>query len=179
MTEEKKVHVHGTASNLPGSPHKQRRYSEAITNAPPTRNVSELKSCLGMINYYKKFLPNLSSVLALLHRLLNSKTHWHWGKDQQQAFEQSKSFLKSSRLVVHYHDKKELILACDASQNGLGCGPLTQDGGWFRTSYLLCIPNLDKGKEELFKFTARSASSYIWREEIPSISVWPTVHPRD
>ena len=67
---------------------------EAITNAPPPRNVLELKSYLGMIlNYYQKFLPNLSSVLAPLHRLLNSKTHWHWGKDQQQAFEQSKSFL--------------------------------------------------------------------------------------
>ena len=39
MTEEKKVRVHGTASKLPGSPHKQRRYSEAITNAPPPRNV--------------------------------------------------------------------------------------------------------------------------------------------
>ena len=93
---------------------------EAITNAPPPWNVSELKSYLGMINYYQKFLPNLSSVLALLHRLLNSKTHWHWGKDQQQAFAQSKSFPKSSRLLVHYDDKKELILACDASQNGLG-----------------------------------------------------------
>ena len=95
MTEERKVRVHGTASNLPGLPHKQRRYSEAITNAPPPRNVSELKSCPGMINYYQIFLPNLSSVLALLHRLLNSKTHWHWGKDHHQAFEQSKSFLKS------------------------------------------------------------------------------------
>ena len=91
---------------------------EAITNAPPPRNVSELKSYLGMINYYQKFLPNLSSVLAPLHRLLYSKTHWHWGKYQQQAFEQSKSFLKSSRLLVHYEDKKELILACDVSQNG-------------------------------------------------------------
>ena len=93
---------------------------EAITNAPPPRNVSELKSYLGMINYYQKFLPNLSSVLALLHRLLNSKTHWHWGKDQQQVFEQSKSFHKSSRLLVHYDNKTELILECDASQNGLG-----------------------------------------------------------
>ena len=54
---------------------------EAITNAPPPRNVLELKSYLGMINFYQKFLPNFPSVLAPLHRLLNSKTHWHWGKD--------------------------------------------------------------------------------------------------
>ena len=73
-----------------------------------------------MLNYYQKFLPNLSSVLAPLHRLLNSRTHWHWGKDQQQAFEQSKTFLKSLRPLVHYDNKKELILACDASRNGLG-----------------------------------------------------------
>ena len=93
---------------------------EAITSSPPPRNISELKSYLGMINYNQKFLSNLSTVLAPLHRLLNSKTHWHWGKDHQQAFEQSKSFLKSSRLLFHYDDKKELILACNVSQNGLG-----------------------------------------------------------
>ena len=147
---------------------------EAITNAPPPRNVSELKSYLGMINYYQKFLPNLSSVLAPLHRLLKSKTHWHWGKDQQQ----SKSFLKFSRLLVHYDDKKELILACDASQNGLGAvlSHKMEDGSEHPISFV--SRTLTKA-EELFKFTARSASSYIWLEEILSISVWPTVHPRD
>ena len=93
---------------------------DAISNAPPPKNVSELKSYLGMINYYQKFLPNLSSVLAPLHKLLNSQSSWHWGKEQQKAFEQSKSFLKSSKLLVHYDDKKELTLACDASQYGLG-----------------------------------------------------------
>ena len=39
---------------------------EAITNAPVPKNVSELKSHLGMINHYQKFLPNLSSMLAPL-----------------------------------------------------------------------------------------------------------------
>ena len=89
---------------------------DAIANAPSPKNVSELKSYLGMINYYQKFLPNLSSVLAPLHKLLNGKCSWHWGKEQQLAFDQSKSFLKSSKLLVHYDDKKELTLACDGSQ---------------------------------------------------------------
>ena len=92
---------------------------DAIANAPSTKNVSELKSYLGTINYYQKFLPNLSSVLALLHKLLNCKSSWHWAKEQKLAFEQSKSFLKSSKLLVQYDDKKELTLACDASQYGL------------------------------------------------------------
>ena len=99
---------------------------EAITNAPPPRNVSELKSYLGMINYYQKFLPNLSSVLAPLHRLLYSKIHWHLGKYQQQAFEQSKSFLKSSRLLVHYEDKKGTDPGMRCISKWLRCGPLTR-----------------------------------------------------
>ena len=53
----------------------------AITNAPAPTNVSELRSYLGMINYYQKFLPNFSSVLAPLHGLLRNETCWHWGKD--------------------------------------------------------------------------------------------------
>ena len=49
----------------------------AITNAPAPTNVSELKSYLGMIIYYKKFLPNLSRVLASLYAFLRSETRWH------------------------------------------------------------------------------------------------------
>jgi len=37
---------------------------KAIQDAPAPRNVSQLKSFLGSLNYYSKFLPNLSSTLA-------------------------------------------------------------------------------------------------------------------
>ena len=93
---------------------------EAITNAPAAKSVSELKSYLDMINYYQKFLPNLSSVLAPLHELLCKENRWHWGKKQMQAFQKCKDFLKSTRLLVHYDSQKKLTLACDASQYGLG-----------------------------------------------------------
>ena len=93
---------------------------DAITNAPAPTNASELRSYLGMINYYQKFLPNLSSVLAPLHALLPNEACWHWGKEQMHAFQKSKEFLKSSRLLVHYDSQKKLTLACDASQYGLG-----------------------------------------------------------
>ena len=88
---------------------------DAITNAPAPKNVSELKSYLGIINYYQKFLPNLLSILAPLNELLRKETRWHWGQEQMQAYQKSKEFLKSSRLLVHFDSQKELTLACDAN----------------------------------------------------------------
>ena len=45
----------------------------AINNAPVPNNISQLKSFLGLINYYCKFLPNLSNTMAPLYRLLQKK----------------------------------------------------------------------------------------------------------
>ena len=44
--------------------------TEAIRNAPIPTSVTELKSFLGLLNYYHKFLPNLSTTLAPLYQLL-------------------------------------------------------------------------------------------------------------
>ena len=42
----------------------------AIVEAPQPKNVSQLKSFFGMLNYYEKFLPNLSTHLASLYTAL-------------------------------------------------------------------------------------------------------------
>ena len=44
---------------------------KALKQAPVPANVSQLKSFLGLLNYYGKFVPNLSTVLAPLHSLLH------------------------------------------------------------------------------------------------------------
>ncbi|KAL6480987.1 hypothetical protein MHYP_G00090670 [Metynnis hypsauchen] len=49
---------------------------EAIAEAPAPQNVSELKAYLGLLNYYHRFLPKLSTLLALLHTLLKKEEKW-------------------------------------------------------------------------------------------------------
>ncbi len=44
---------------------------KALKDAPVPANVSQLKSFLGLLNYYGKFVPNLSTVLAPLQRLFH------------------------------------------------------------------------------------------------------------
>ena len=92
----------------------------AIKEAPKPRNVSELRSFFGIINYYGQFLPNLSSKLAPLYKLLQKDAKWTWGRKQNEAFRAAKSALQDDSLLVHYDESKPLVLACDASQYGLG-----------------------------------------------------------
>ena len=93
---------------------------EAIKEAPRPRNVSQLKSYLGLITYYGKFLPSISHILFPLYRLLRRNTHWRWAVSEEEAFIKSKTMLLSSNLLVHFDPSLELTLACDASPYGVG-----------------------------------------------------------
>ena len=92
----------------------------AIVKAPALNNVSQLKAFLDMLNYYAKFLPNISSRLAPLYKLLQKRVPWSWRDEQQQAFQKAKETLTSADVLVHYDLNKKLILSCDASPNGVG-----------------------------------------------------------
>ena len=45
---------------------------EAIVKAPPPANVQQLRSFLGLLNYYSKFVRNLASVIHPLNQLQHS-----------------------------------------------------------------------------------------------------------
>ena len=46
---------------------------EDILNSKSLENITQLKSFLGMVNYYWRHLPNLADVLEPLHTLLRKK----------------------------------------------------------------------------------------------------------
>ena len=93
---------------------------EAVVEAPAPQNVSELRSFLGLLNYYGKFIPNLASILHPLHSLLRSGQPWNWSHCCQRAFEIAKKSLVEAPLLVHYDPDLPISLAGDASAYGVG-----------------------------------------------------------
>ena len=92
---------------------------QAIQKAPIPTNITELRAFLGLVNYYHKFLPNLST-LSPLHILLCKGTKWNWTQNQQIAFDKVKELLQSDALLVHFDSTKPLLVHADASPYGVG-----------------------------------------------------------
>ena len=93
---------------------------EAIKQAPAPTNMTELKSFLGLLNFYRKHLPSASTVLAPLYRLLKKDVTWQWNDSEEEAFNKAKELLQADSLLVHYDPDKPIIVSCDASPYGVG-----------------------------------------------------------
>ncbi|XP_041369851.1 uncharacterized protein K02A2.6-like [Gigantopelta aegis] len=93
---------------------------KAVHDAPVPTNITELKAYLGLVNYYHRYLPNLSSMLAPLYDLLKKNMVWRWSSKQQQVFDSYKRLLCSDTLLVHYDLEKKMILSCNTSPYGVG-----------------------------------------------------------
>ena len=67
--------------------HKMAAKVYAIRQAPVPANISQQRSFLGLVNYYARFLPNLSTMLHPLNALLQKGTAWRWTSACHQAFD--------------------------------------------------------------------------------------------
>ncbi|UYV71977.1 K02A2.6-like, partial [Cordylochernes scorpioides] len=93
---------------------------QAIQKAKTPTNISELRSFLGLVNFYGKFIPNLPELLKPLHELLHKKRPWVWTKECGEAIDKCKNSITSERVLVPYDTTLPLCLATDASQIGVG-----------------------------------------------------------
>ncbi|GFV93241.1 transposon Tf2-8 polyprotein [Trichonephila clavipes] len=72
------------------------------------------------INYYGKFIPSLSTRVALFNNLLQKGTKFLWTVECEKAFKALKQEIASDRILCHYDPKLPLVLQTDASPVGIG-----------------------------------------------------------
>ncbi len=102
--------------------HKATDKTAAMVNAPRAQSVAEVRSFLGLVNYYHKFPPNLATISHSLNQMLESNYHdqWNWTDQCEEAFSQVKVMIASDLVLTHYDPDLPLQLACDASPVGIG-----------------------------------------------------------
>ena len=117
---------------------------DAMRLAPRPKDVSQLRSFSGMLNYYSKFIKDFSSKLHPLYQLLSNKTEWFWTKECETAFIWAKEVFSSKQVLVHYDPLKPLILSVDASPYGIGA---------------VLSHRMEDGSEQPVEFASRTLSS--------------------
>ena len=105
---------------------------DAIRAATPPTTVKELQRWLGMVGYYRKFLPRAAVHLFHLFEALKGKPKaLEWTQECQQSFDATKEALARASMLFHPRKGAQLAVTTDASNVAVG-GVLEQRGpkGW-------------------------------------------------
>ena len=91
-------------------------------NARAPTNLHELRSFLGLANYYRRFIKDFAMIVQPMNLLLRKDTPFHWTEAQQASFELVKYHLTSPLLLYYpvFDKENPFILETDASNIGMG-----------------------------------------------------------
>ena len=57
-----------------------------VRDWPTPKNVTEVQSFVGFVNFYRRFIPESSHVASPLHRLTKKAEPWQWNEPEEAAF---------------------------------------------------------------------------------------------
>ena len=90
---------------------------EAIQKLEHPRNIKELQSFIGKINFLRRFIPNLADLLKNITNMLKKDTKIKWDSESKQSFEQVKHALTQALVLISLDLTKDFYLFSFASEH--------------------------------------------------------------
>ncbi|GFV44238.1 retrovirus-related Pol polyprotein from transposon 17.6, partial [Trichonephila clavipes] len=100
--------------------------TKAVQNFPEPKNVKQVQSFLGLSGYFRKFIQNYSIIAKPLSDLLRDNAVFHFGPEQQLAFQTLRQKLSENPVLHIFKQGAKLELHTDASKFGYGAILLQQ-----------------------------------------------------
>ena len=108
-----------------------------VRDWPTPRNVTEVQSFVGFVNFYHRFILEFSHVAGPLHCLTKAEP-WHWTETEEAAFRALKLLVMSAPVLVLPDQNACFRLETDASgyATGVILSQLCNDGKWHPVSFM-------------------------------------------
>ena len=94
-----------------------------------------------MMNFLRRFIPNMSAILRPVTELLEKDKEWTWGEPQSQALNKIKEELSTAPTLAFFDLTRKTTVSTDASSYGLG-GVLLQDHDGIQKPVAYCSRTL-------------------------------------
>jgi len=98
---------------------------KAITNFPIPRNPKNIKQFLGLVGYYRRFIPQFSKIAKPLTDLLKKDRPFKWEASHTKVFNILRESLCTEPILQYPDFTQPFVLTTDASGNAIG-GVLSQ-----------------------------------------------------
>ena len=98
---------------------------QKVFDFPRPTNRKEVQRFLGLVNYLRKFIPNLHKLTKTIQQLAHKDKKWEWTDVQESEFAAIQSAVEEANFLLHPDETKHFYILCDASIVGVG-GVLAQ-----------------------------------------------------
>ena len=94
---------------------------EAVVQRKSPKSATEIRSFVGLVGYYRRFIKGFSKIVAPLTLLTWKDQPFTWTDKCEESFQELKRRLISAPILVIPDVGKPFDVYCDASHLGLGC----------------------------------------------------------
>ncbi|XP_055543309.1 uncharacterized protein K02A2.6-like [Wyeomyia smithii] len=88
--------------------------TSAIASMPPPQDVPSLRSYLGAVSNYAKYIPEMRKLRFPMDQLLKSGAKWIWSGACQRSFNRFREILQSPLALTHYNPSMKIIVSASA-----------------------------------------------------------------
>jgi hypothetical protein len=128
--------------------------------------LKDVESFLGFANFYRWFIRGFSKIAAPLNQLKGNK-EWHWGEEEQNAFEQLKKRITEEPVLALPQQDGQFQVEVDTSGYAIG-GVLSQEqqGKWCPIAFLSRTMTPAKQNYEIYdkELLAIIEALKVWRQ---------------
>jgi hypothetical protein len=90
---------------------------EAIDTINIPRNVKEIQSFLGKINFLRRFIPNFAEIVKLITDMLKKNSEMNWTSEEKSSFQRIKKVISEPPVLASPDYIKEFLIFSFASEH--------------------------------------------------------------